>query len=350
MKFLHAALLIIFTAQFAVLLYALYTRRRQKREQDSIVEGLRGSRFWRVAISRPDHLKTLWKINTIQALAVLIDEGDDLRLRGSWSSGGEDFNMIIPRQSARVSLDENSSLTAGNLAWLRLQRPDGDLMMAADTGLNAANSREALVDLVRNAFPAYPLDAKAGADFALDKNRRSMIVVVLFFLLLAFAALDTYVFSGYELIDSQFVQLLVNPTLLIGGTAVFVTVVVLTYRHLVAGKVPARESLALSALLLAAIALAAFPALKRIDQVLAANISLNYKYTVVDSVVHLAPVDASQGLPQLRFARAPEYWAQFPVGSEVTIPLLHGPIGLWQLDHARFDPPILSFYDKLEKK
>jgi len=350
MTLLNAIGLIILAAQLGGVLYMLYVRRRQKKAQDSIVEELTGSRFWRVAISRPDHLKTLWKINAIQALAVLIDEGEHLRLRGHWTGVGQAFSMKIPKTSVRVSWDENPSLMAGNLAWVRLPHPAGDLMMAADTGLNVGNSREALADLVRSAFPDTPLAASARADFALDKNSGSMAVIVIFFLLLAFAAFDTYVFSNYELIDSQLAQILRNPLLLVVGISIFVVVAMLAYRHLVAGKVPARESLALSALLLIAISLTVLPALKRIDQVLAANMATDYKYRVVDSVVNLAPVDTTQELPRLRFNRAPEYWAQFPVGSEVTIPLLHGPIGLWQLDHARFDPPIFSFYEKLERK
>jgi len=340
---------LIVAAQVVLLPYLLYVRRRAKKSQDAIVEQLRGSRFWRVAISRPDHLKSILKISAIQALAVLIDEGEYLCLKGHWSGTGEAFSLKFPKQSVRVSCDENRSLMAGNMAWVRISHPAGDLMMAADTGLNVANSREALADLVRSAFPFSPLSANAFHDFALEKNSRSMAVTVVFFVLLAFALFDTYVFSAYELIDAQIDDLLDKPLIRAAGIAITIALAVPVYRYLVAGKVPVRESLALAVLLLTAIALSAFPALKRIDQRLADGVSADYQYRVIDSVVNLEPVDASQELPRLRFKKAPEYWAQFPVGSEVTIPLLRGPIGLWQLDHARFDPPIFSFYEKRKK-
>jgi len=340
---------LIVAAQVVLLPYLLYVRRRAKKSQDAIVEQLRGSRFWRVAISRPEHLKSILKISAIQALAVLIDEGEYLCLRGHWSGTGEAFSLKFPKQSVRVSCEENRSLMAGNMAWVRISHPAGDLMMAADTGLNVANSREALADLVRSAFPFSPLSANAFHDFALEKNSRSMAVTVVFFVLLAFALFDTYVFSAYELIDAQIDDLLDKPLIRAAGIAITIALAVPVYRYLVAGKVPVRESLALAVLLLTAIALSAFPALKRIDQRLADGVSADYQYRVIDSVVNLEPVDASQELPRLRFKKAPEYWAQFPVGSEVTIPLLRGPIGLWQLDHARFDPPIFSFYEKRKK-
>jgi hypothetical protein len=329
--------------------YAVRMRRRPKSVQDAIVEDLHGARFWRVAVSRPEHHKRLWKISAIQALGVLVDEGEHLRLRGRWNAGNESFDIKAPKKSTQIAWVDNK-MTSGYLAWVQLQLPMGSLMIAADTGLNVVNSREALADLVRIAFPGYLLPENARAEFALEKNRRSMAVIVAVFTLLAFAALDTYVFSNYELIESQLARLLLNPMVLLGAIAIFGLVATGAYRFLAAGKVPARESLGLAALTVVAVALALFPALKRIDQGLAANTSTNYQYKVEDSVVNLAPVDAGRGLPKLRFRKAPEYWAQFPVGSEVAIPLLQGPLGLWQLDHARFDPPVFEFYDKQQTK
>lgn len=354
MMFLNAAMVTILAVQLIALIYVLRVRRRQKREQDAIVAELRGARFWRIAMSQTDQAERGWNVNLnpIQALGVLIDAGEQLRLRGRWRTSSQPFDIAFAKKSASVSWDAKAPAFTGNLAWVRVRHPAGDFLLAADTGLNAANSREALADLVRNAFPDSQLPANAGADFALDKNRRSLAAVALFFLLLAFAALDTFVFSDYELVDAQIVGLLLDPFVLVPGSLLFATLAMVAYRLLVAGKVPARESLALAALLLGAAAFATLPALKRVDRALTADLSSDYKYTVVDKVVTLAPVDKKRGLPRLRFMQAPEYWAQFPVGSEVTIPLVRGPLGLWQLDHARFDPPVFEFYEKkkLERK
>ncbi|HLF98697.1 MAG TPA: hypothetical protein VI457_16265 [Methylococcaceae bacterium] len=122
----------------------------------------------------------------------------------------------------------------------------------------------------------------------------------------------------------------------------------LAYRGLLAGQVPSREALALSGLVAIACAAAALPLLKRVDQALAEMPAQDYRYRVVDTVVHLEPTDTRLGLPRIRFIKAKEFWVQYPVGSEVTIPLLRGPIGLWQLDHERFDPPVVAFYERQE--
>jgi hypothetical protein len=70
----------------------------------------------------------------------------------------------------------------------------------------------------------------------------------------------------------------------------------------------------------------------------------DHGYRVADRVVNLRPIGESAGLPTLRFTRAAEYWAQFPFGSQVTIPLARGRLGRWQLDH--FDPPIFEVYER----
>jgi hypothetical protein len=77
----------------------------------------------------------------------------------------------------------------------------------------------------------------------------------------------------------------------------------------------------------------------------AATSTQNHMYRIVD-VARLEPVATDQNLPTLRFPRARDYWQQQPVGSEYPIPFLQGPMGLWQLDHGQFDPPLLDFYDK----
>lgn len=145
-------------------------------------------------------------------------------------------------------------------------------------------------------------------------------------------------------------RLLSNPALAVAACASLLGVGFFSYRRLISAQVPVQESLALALFLVVALAMAAMPALKRADQALAKGKSHWYRYRMVDQVVHQSPVDARQSLPTLRFTKAPEYWAQLPVGSEVQVPLLRGPLGLWQLDHQRFAPPILAFYENASKK
>lgn len=345
MKLLNIALALVI---FAQLLFALYQFRRHrllKKHQQRMVEEVDGNRFWRVGMARFEFLKSWPKMSPQQALGVLIDEGDSVRLKGRWYGAQEDFEKVVRKDLATLTWHAPHLWRTANLAWVQLDDPSGPLLVCADTPANPKASREALADLVRSVFPDFSLPTGASTDFSLEKNRYSLAATVVFLALLLFSLLDTYVFSQFELIESQVARLLSHPAIVVATCAVLGLVGFFSYRRLLAGLVPAQESLVLAVFLTAALAMAALPVLKRVDQALARGESIEYPYRVVDRVVHLSPVDARQGLPTLRFTKAPEYWAQVPVGSEVQIPLLRGPLGLWQLDHARFDPPILRFYE-----
>lgn len=350
MKLLNIALALIIFLQLLLALHQYRRHRRLKKHQQRMVEGLGGSRFWRVGMARVEFLKKWPKLGAHQALGVLIDEGDSVRLRGRWHGAPEDFEQLVRKEQATLTWLAPHPLRTANLAWVQIDAPSGPLLVCAETLANPKASREALADMVRSVFPGFALPTGAATDFSLEKNRSSLTAVIVFLTLLLFSLLDTYVFNDYELIESQVARLLSNPALLMAVGALGLGLGWFSYRRLLAGKVPVQESLVLAFFLTGALAMAALPALKRVDQVMASRPSTWYAYRVVDRVVHLSPVDARQGLPTLRFTKAPEYWAQVPAGSEVQVPLLRGPLGLWQLDHQRFDPPILKFYEDAGQK
>jgi len=350
MKLLNIALALIIFLQLLLVLHQFRRHRKLKKHQQRMVEALRGHRFWRVGMARVEFLKSWPKLSPQQALGVLIDEGDSVRFKGRWYGAQEDFEQVVSKELATLTWLAPHPWRTANLAWVQVDAPAGPLLVCAETLANPSASREALADMVRSVFPGFALPTGAGTDFSLEKNRSSLTAMVVFLALLLFSLLDTYVFNDYELIESQVARLLSSPALLVAAGAALVGVGLFSYRRLLAGQAPVQESLALALFVTGALAMAALPALKRVDQVLAKGPSTWYAYRVVDRVVHLSPVDTRQGLPTLRFTKAPEYWAQVPTGSEVQVPLLHGPLGLWQLDHQRFDPPILAFYENANPK
>ncbi|RUP35672.1 MAG: hypothetical protein EKK45_00600 [Curvibacter sp.] len=350
MKLFNGVLFLIIIAQLLLALYQYRRHRRLKMHQQRLVESLAGVRYWRVGMARVEFLKTWPKLGPQQALGVLIDDGDTLRLRGRWHGAQEDVEKVIRKDSVGLTWIPPHPFRTANLAWLRLDDPTGSLLICAETLPQPKASREALADLAKAVFPHFRLPQGAATEFSLEKNRYSLTAMLLFLALAAFSLLDTYVFNPYELIESQVAKLLVNPLVALSALIVLAGVGFFSYRRLMAGQVPAQESVVLTVFLTASLAMAALPALKRVDQALAPEGSTWYRYRLVDRVVHFSPVDARQGLPTLRFTKAPEYWAQMEVGSEVQIPLLRGPLGLWQLDHQRFDPPILKFYESSNAK
>ncbi len=264
---------------------------------------------------------------------------------GHWAKTGKAVESIVPKQGLKVEWLGNHSIKTGNIHWARLETPKGQMLFTADTGWNAGASREALSDIFRSAFPDYPLAEENTRDFALEKNPRSLGATVVFLGLMLFALLDSFVFSGYELTDAQIFSILRSPLTWLGTSVGLTALIALCYRFFSAGRIPTRESLALALMLGVTAAAAALPVLKRVDQLLAGSVSQEHAYRL-SGAYRLEPIDTTQGLPPLKFPRMKEYWQQWPDGSEHAIAFMRGPLGLWQLDHSKFDPPIVAFYEK----
>lgn len=341
MPLLQAALLIV---MLIWLLLTLRRTRQHKRRQDALVASLKGQHFWRVNLARPAFFQRWLRLLPFEAKGVLIDEGDYLRVKGHWSKGGS-FDSRFPRNHSQVEWLGNRSIKGGNLYWAQLTTPRGMLLFSADTGSNALPSREALSDIFRSAFPEHELDETTTHDFALEKNPASIKAMAAFFALLFFGLIDTFVISRYELTDAQLGRILGAPLTWLGVALALGAMAPLCYRYLSRASVPASESVALTMFVTMALAGAALPLAKRADQLLASSPTQHYSYRVT-TPAHLEPVDTTQGLPRMRFPRAREYWAQYPEGSLYEIPFLRGPMGLWQLDHQAFDPPLMDFYEK----
>ena len=334
-------------AMLGIIVYVGMRNRTMKRRQDLLVAQLKGKRYWRINLASPAFFEQFLRLMPFEAKGVLIEDDDAFRVQGNWLKSGAAFESKVLKADCTVEWLGNKTLRAGNLFWAKLNTPKGPILFCPDTGMSALPSREALADIFRSAFPDFTLTANEEKEFALEKNPRSLAAVVIFLGLLLFALLDTYVFSSYELVDSQIFQILMQPLVLLGVPLGGLALIALLYRLFSTSNIPARESVVLSMMLAVVVAASSLPVLKRLDQVLADSPSVDYDY-LVTSVGHLEPVDKSQGLPKMKFLRANEYWAQFPAGSKYVIPFLHGPMGLWQLDHTRFDPPVMAYYDKHE--
>ncbi len=338
-------LLITYLVVLVWILYLFWSQRVMKRLQNELVTDLKGVRFWRVNLARPAFFKRWLTWQPFEAKGVLIDEGAQLRVRGYWRGNKRRFESVMRKAECQPSWLGNRSIKSGNMYWGQLRTPKGDMLFAADTGVYALPSRENLKDIFSAIFPQLELPEEASQDFALEKNSHSIAALVLFFGLLAYALIDTFFVSRYEVTDQQLFRILSHPGVLIGAAVIGCVSALGAYRWMLSGQVPSRESLVLSAFLVSAIGLAALPIAKRVDQVLASGPSQDYAYQLMQPA-RLEPVDKSLDLPRLRFPKSREYWDQFDDGHLYSIPFLRGPLGLWQLDHEKFDPPLISFFEK----
>ncbi|CAM3753879.1 hypothetical protein [Paracidovorax anthurii] len=342
---MQIAMPVLQLALLGCFLVVFYRQRAMKKRQDALVREFKGRRCWRINVARPAYFKRRLRFLPFEGKGILIDEGGALRLKGFWNRDERPFDVTIDPGQSRIEWLGNRSMRAGNLYWAQLTAPRGTVLFSADTGMNALPSREALADIFHALFPEQAPDEVQTADFALEKNPRSRAVVAAFFALLAFGLLDTFVVSHFELTDAQIARILRHPLTWLATLATGAALVAATYRYLLRGDVPARESMALAGLLCAVAVLSALPAAKRLDQLLASGPTQMHDYRIA-SPAHLEPVNGGIGLPNMRFPRAKEYWAQYPQGSIYPIPFLRGPLGLWQLDHEAFDPPLRDFYEK----
>ena len=133
--------------------------------------------------------------------------------------------------------------------------------------MNALKSREGLEDIFRSAFPDYELSEMEIADFALEKNPRTRFALIVFFSLMAFSLIDTFVISRYELTDHQLARLLLNPLTIGALMAAYGTALYALYRYFINGEVPARESWVMGSFLATMLLLSLAPLAKRLDQV-----------------------------------------------------------------------------------
>jgi hypothetical protein len=337
--------LVLMLATLGPGLYIFSRNRAMKRRQNAMVEKLSGKRYWRINLASPAFFQRFLRVLPFEAKGVLIDEDESFRIQGFWLKTGGAFESVVSKTNCTVEWLGNRTLRSGNLYWARLTTPKGPVLFCPDTGMNALPSREALADIFRSAFPHFALTTIEKDEFALEKNPRSLGAVAIFFALMLFALLDSFVITKYELADAQIAHILRQPLAWLMVPMSLAATLALLYRFFSRGNIPSRESMVLAMLLCAVLAGSTVPMLKRIDQSLAHQPTQNYVY-VVTRIGHLEPKNASLNLPKMRFLRANEYWSQFPVETEYQIPFLRGPMGLWQLDHAVFDPPIVEYYKK----
>ena len=326
----------------ASLVWMLWQNRRQKRLQDLLVKPLRGKRFWRIHLARPSYHAKFWRTSSVEATGVLIDEDYKIRFLGFRLNNKKSIDIVLHKRDVTVHW-LGRQLSKGPFYWAECVSPQGNLLFCADSR-HITQSREMLRDMLNSAFPALEFDEATTADFALEKSPRSVATMAAFFGLFFFSMIDTFVISRYELTDAQIVSLIFNPLVMVTTLLTTGFLGFLAFQWLRRGGVPSMESWGLAALLTATCLGAALPGAKRVDQWLADAPSQEYRYRIV-KIARLEPVDPNLGLPVMWFPRGQDYWKQFSVGSEYTIPFLRGPLGLWQLDHELFDPPLRKFYE-----
>lgn len=330
-----------------LLLIAFWTIRRTtqfKQSQDDLIRSLPAGpsqRWFRVNVARPAYFARRIKLLGFQARGVLIDEGTQVRLLAIYPDGAR-LDQAYPKSDLGLTWVGNQGLSSANMHWFALGHGDQRQMVCADTGFNALQSREAAADICRMIAPDFPLPVVASQEFALEKNRTSLAVIVAMLVLLAFALIDGVILNRNEMLDPgpwSMYGLILGPLLAL-----------VAFFRLGRAKVPARESVGLALLLLLALSAVHFPLVKRVDEVLmlASGGVQTHRY-VLGADARLEALHSREA-PKLNFSGAREYWAQFAEGSEHDFEFIHGPLGTWQLVHDQLDPRYQAFYTAAQRR
>ena len=320
-----------------VILITVLQARRFRRLQDQLLPLADATSWTRIVVARPRHFNTLLKWLPFEARGLLIDEGASIRVLAQ-TPKGERIDIRYPRSELHVRWLGNTRLASGNLHWIAVGQGTRELLICADTGLINVRSREETADLCRRIAPELALPKVAASEFALDKNPRSLALVMLFFALLAFALFDGLIFNKNVLLTSKQVTMFAAPCSALA---------LLSYPFLTGGGVPSRESLAIAMLTMLALGLAFVPLVKRADQLLAPEEPQAISYTL-QSGGRFVPTQA--GPPALDYSRYDDYWAQFDEGSLHEFELTRGAFGLWQLDEAELRVKLRRFYDGKDER
>ncbi len=171
----------------------------------------------------------------------------------------------------------------------------------------------------------------ASATFALEKNRRSLAIVIAFFALVAYALGDAILGSETYVEAAPYEKFATLGTLAAFAAAVW----------LWRGKVPAAESILVALLFGGALGAAGYPGALRINALSDAGGLRAYEYRLTRDR-QLEPL--TPGLPTLAFPRYYDYWEQFEPGSHHTFELRKGGLGFYQINMQPVNAALRELY------
>ena len=235
-------------------------------------------------------------------------------------------------------------LPNGGMPWFCLTANNEKHYFTADSGMTIVNALRLTTDIynqIKLVFPGLEVNGnmRPEAGFALEKNRFSLVTMVLIFLLGLYALID------YMLNLEVFV---VEPDLA-GIVLLSILTIVLSYLVLKKGEIPVTERLGLAVLLGITFGLATPPALLRLNQLTDNDGLRTYQYRL-NSKLELVPAEIlANDLPVLYFPNNKEYWGHFDDNSQHEISLRKGGLGFYQVNMRPVYRDMRAYYQEKYK-
>lgn len=177
-----------------------------------------------------------------------------------------------------------------------------------------------------------------GAEFALEKNRHALVVVVGFFVLLFYALGDSF-FIGNEVYAEE------PPYSFFAASGLLAALLAAVWMR--SGGVPVAENVFVSLLFGAVLGAAAYPGALRVNAFTDLDGLRSYEYQLSPEMT-LKPF--TDGLPVLAFPHYSDYWSQFKRDSIHEFELRHGGLGFYQLNMQPVNTAMRAYYEKQNNK
>jgi hypothetical protein len=183
-------------------------------------------------------------------------------------------------------------------------------------------------------FSGAPMDVP----FALEKNPASLTIALLFFALVIYAFADGVVLGEETYAGEIPFHWFVMTGVLAAAFAGL---------WMVRSDVPRLESFTVALLFGAAVGVAAYPAILRVNEFTDTEGLKTYEYILQSDRITLTPV--ASGPPDLAFPKYADYWIQFESGSKHEFELRYGGLGFYQLDFEPVRRALREYYEKHRK-
>lgn len=329
--FLDGVVILAWAVALSVLVRGQLHAWRARRGQDDILRawtpGLGGRPWFRILLSRQVAIGRAYQAVPVDGRGLLIDEGSQLRLVACLGRG-ERLERVYQPGAANLRWFVTGGASSVSLHWLCIGPPDSMLLLCADIGRNPRQSKEATAAILRTLKPDEPEEAAAAHEVALDEKPAAQIVAGVFIGAVGLSVLDM-AWSAHEVLAMERLALIAAS---LGMTGL------LAYRWLIRARVAALDAVVLCGFLVVGLAAGFARGALRLDLWLADGaVPTAYR---LEGHARLVPV--TPGPPQVSLPQFQAYWDQFDPGTVHPLDLVHGPLGLWQLDRRRLEAALAA--------
>ncbi len=335
--FLALALLFLFVAVVSIAVREALLRKRL----DSLARQVTSFRFWRIE-TVPPRMGALRNIRLgWRALALLVDEGHQLRLRRVKVLRRTPDDLVFDKAALRARLYDEDGLGRAVPMWALLETAGSAkgapepifywTLLSPRPGV-LPPSKDDLIDCFRQMFPDAAVPQQTAEPLKWQQFKGAIWLGALVGGVCLWAALDTFLLNTWSLVPSSLVELIERRSTWWGLAAVAVLGSAAAYGILKSVPLAERQRLGWSLAIGLLIPLLALPVIKRVDQLLGSGPVESAEYVrQADGGWH--PVDVEEGLPVVddRSIGLVD-GSSVETGDRRIMRLLHGALGLWQVE------------------